>query len=114
MCHARNPENTSPRSVNKLPTVPKTTEGEHKEDLEESEPGMADKQDDAGDDVSLASGGETTAFSSFMMSQKTAVAPCHQTVENTDMEISLDDEEDDEPRRLSRARPVAKTCGFIK
>jgi hypothetical protein len=39
----RNPENTSPGLVNKLPTVPKTTEGEDKEDLEESEPGMADK-----------------------------------------------------------------------
>jgi hypothetical protein len=42
-CRERNPENTSPGSVNKLPTVPETTEGEDKEDLEESEPGMANK-----------------------------------------------------------------------
>jgi hypothetical protein len=40
---ARNPENTSPGLVTKLPTVPETTEGEDKEDLKESEPGMADK-----------------------------------------------------------------------
>jgi hypothetical protein len=40
---ARNPENTSPGSVNKLSTVPETTEGEVKEDLEESKPGMDEK-----------------------------------------------------------------------
>jgi hypothetical protein len=32
---ARNPENTSPGLVKKLPTVPKTTEGEDKENMEE-------------------------------------------------------------------------------
>jgi hypothetical protein len=40
-CRARNPENTSPGLVNKLPTVPKSSEGEEKEDLEESESSMA-------------------------------------------------------------------------
>jgi hypothetical protein len=40
---ARNPENTSPGLVNKLSRVPETTEGEVKEDLEESEPGMDEK-----------------------------------------------------------------------
>jgi hypothetical protein len=39
---ARNPEDTSPGSVNKLSTVPESTEGEEKEDLEESESGMAE------------------------------------------------------------------------
>jgi hypothetical protein len=40
-CHSRKTENTSPGSVNKLPTVPKSSEGEEKEHLEESESGMA-------------------------------------------------------------------------
>jgi hypothetical protein len=39
--HTRSPENTSPGSVNKLPTVPESSEGEEKEDLEESESSMA-------------------------------------------------------------------------
>jgi hypothetical protein len=41
VCHARNPEITSPGLVNKLPSVPKSSEGEEKEDLEESDSGMA-------------------------------------------------------------------------
>jgi hypothetical protein len=43
--------------------------------LEESEPGMDEKWDGMGDDMSLASGGETVAFSSFTMSQETTVPP---------------------------------------
>jgi hypothetical protein len=76
--HARKTENTSPESVNKLPTVPEHSEDEDKEELEESESGMAEmakKRDGTGDDASLASGGETAAFSSFTMAQETTVPP---------------------------------------
>jgi phosphoribosylcarboxyaminoimidazole (NCAIR) mutase len=63
----------------------------------------------------LASGGETAAFSSFTMTQETTVPPCHQTRENSDMEMSSDEEEDDEIKTIiARARPVAETSGFIK
>ncbi len=58
VCHARNPEITSPGLVNKLPSVPKSSEGEEKEDLEESDSGMAimaNKWDGDSDDMSLAS-----------------------------------------------------------
>jgi hypothetical protein len=83
VCHARNPEDTSPELANELLTVPKSSEGEEKEDLEESESGMAEmakKHDGTGDDASLASGGEKAVFSSFMMSSETIVPPCHQTI----------------------------------
>jgi hypothetical protein len=111
---ARNPENTSPGLVNKLPTVPETTEGEDKEDLEESKPGIADKRDGVGDDMLLASGGETTAFSSFTMSQETTVPPCHQTMETSDMEISLDDDEDDETKTIIASEASSQNMQFIK
>jgi hypothetical protein len=111
---ARNPENTFPGSVNKLPTVPQTTEGEDKKDLEESKPGMADKRDGTGDDVSLASGGETVAFSSFTMSQETTVPPCHQTMENSDMEISLDDDEDDETKTIIASESSSRNMQFFQ
>ncbi len=113
-CRTRNPENTSPGLVNKLPTVPETTEGEDKEDLEESEPGMADKRDGTGDDVSLASGGENAAFSFFMMSQETTVPPCHQTIENSDMEISLEDNEDDETKTIIASEASSRNMRFYQ
>jgi hypothetical protein len=58
--------------------MPKSSAGEEKEDLEESESGMAEmakKHDGAGDDASLASDGEKVAFSSFTMSSETTVPP---------------------------------------
>jgi hypothetical protein len=100
---ARNPKNTSPGSVSQLPTVPEHSKDEDKEDLEESESGMAEmaeKRDGACDDASLASGGETAAFSSFTMTQETTVPSCHQTRENSDMEMSSDEEEDDEIKTI--------------
>jgi hypothetical protein len=100
---ARNPEDTSPGSANNLFTVPKSSAGGEKEDLEESESGMAEmaeKHDGACDDVSLASGGEKATFSSFTMSSETTVPPCHQKMENSDMEMSLDEDDDDETKTI--------------
>jgi hypothetical protein len=64
--------------------------------------------------VSLASGGETTAFSSFTMSQETTVPPCHQTMENSDMEISLDDDEDHETKTIIMSEASSQNMRFIK
>jgi hypothetical protein len=115
--HARNPKNTSPGSVSQLPTVPERSKDEDKEDLEESESGMAEtakKRDGAGDDASLASGGETAAFSSFTMTQETTVPPCHQTRENSDMEMSLDEEEEDEIKTIIASEASSQNKRFYQ
>jgi hypothetical protein len=114
---ARNPKNTSPGSVSQLPTVPERSKDEDKEDLEESESGMAEtaeKRDGAGDDASLASGGETAAFSSFTMTQETTVPPCHQTRENSDMEMSSDEEEDDEIKTIIASEASSRNKRFYQ
>jgi hypothetical protein len=64
--------------------------------------------------VSLASGGETMAFSSFMMSQETTVPPCHQTMENSDMEISLDDDEDYETKTIIASKASSRNMRFYQ
>jgi hypothetical protein len=113
----RNPKNTSPGLVSQLPTVPECSKDEDKEDLEESESGMAktaEKRDGAGDDASLASGGETAAFSSFTMTQETTVPPCHQTRENSDMEMSLDEEEDDEIKTIIASEASSRNKRFYQ
>jgi hypothetical protein len=115
--HARNPENTFPGSVNKLPTVPASSEGEEKEDLEESESSMAimaDKRDGAGDDASLASVGETAAFSSFTKSQETTVPLCHQKMKSSDMEISSDEDEDDETKTIIASKASSRNMRFYQ
>jgi hypothetical protein len=115
--HARNPENTSPGPVSQLPTVPECSEDEDKEDLEESESGMvetAENRDGAGDDASLASGGETAAFSSFTMTQETTVPSCHQTRENSDMEMSSDEEEDDEIKTIIVSEASSRNKQFYQ
>jgi hypothetical protein len=114
---ARKTENTSPESVNKLPTVPERSEDEDKEELEESESGMAEmakKRDGTGDDASLASGGETAAFSSFTMAQETTVPPCHQSRKNSDMEISLDDDEEDETKTIIASETSSRNLRFYQ
>jgi hypothetical protein len=114
---ARNPEDTSPGLANNLFTVPKSSAGGEKEDLEESESGMAEmaeKHDGSGDDASLASGGEKAAFSSFMMSSETTVPPCHQKMENSDMECLWMKTMMMKPRRLLQARSATGICGIIK
>jgi hypothetical protein len=115
--HARNPKNTSPGSVSQLPTVPERSKDKDKEDLEESESGMAEtaeKRDGAGDDASLASGGETAAFSSFTMTQETTVSPCHQTMENSDMEMSSDEEEDNEIKTIIVSEASSRNKRFYQ
>jgi hypothetical protein len=67
-----------------------------------------------GDDMSLASGGETMAFSSFMMSQDTTVAPCHQTRENSDMEMSSDEEEDNETNTIIASEASSRNMQFYQ
>jgi hypothetical protein len=64
--------------------------------------------------VSLASGGETVAFSSFTMSQETTVPPCHQTMENSDMEISLDDNEDNETKTIIASKASSRNMRFYQ
>ena len=67
-----------------------------------------------GDDMSLASGDETTAFSSFTMSQETTVPPCHQTMENSDMEISLDADEEDETKTIIASETSSRNLRFYQ
>ncbi len=57
---------------------------------------MARKQDGADDDVSLAAGRDKEAPSSLSKVAMAAGPSCHQPMESSDMEVSLDKEDDDE------------------
>jgi hypothetical protein len=69
-CHTQNPENTSQGSINKLSLVPEGMEDDEEEDLEMTKvemAKMAEKQDGADGDVSLASGGGEVMVPSLTM-----------------------------------------------
>jgi hypothetical protein len=59
---------------------------------------MAEKQDGANGDMSLASGGGEAMAPSLMMASKTTAPPCHQTMKNSNMEESLDEEDEEETK----------------
>jgi hypothetical protein len=75
-CHARNPENTSQGSINKLSLVLEDMEDE--EDFEMTKVEMAEmveKQDGANGDASLASGGGEVMAPPLTMTSTTTAPP---------------------------------------
>jgi hypothetical protein len=75
---------------------------------------IANKRDGASDDASLASVGETAAFSPFTMSQEATVPPCHNTIENSDMEMSSDEDKDAETKTIMASEASSQNMQFYQ
>jgi hypothetical protein len=48
------------------------------------------------------------------MSQETTVPPCHQTIENSDMEMSSDEDEDNETKTIITSEASSQNMQFYQ
>jgi hypothetical protein len=94
-----NNEITLHGSKDPLSTVPKGNADREIQDVEMSKPVEAETagtQDDADDDVSLAAGHDNTTQSSLSQAVEEQGPPCYQSSGPSDMEDSLEEEDEDE------------------